>query len=262
MNSQNHVRIEDDGPIRTLILNRPTKKNAINKGMWEQLIDQCDAIESDPAVKVVVVRGAGDCFSGGADLEEMHQLLQANLSLEDHYIAVDQALTRLRTLDRPMIAMIHGACMGGGCMICLTADFRIATREATFAITPARLGLTITVEQIADLIKIIGEARAKQMLYTGQRLSADQAADWRLINQLVAPDELEQSVYQLGEQLQQVSQQSVRAFKTVMGEMAKGANGDRARCTKLYRDGFASDDFREGAQAFLERRKPRFPSND
>ncbi len=261
MSAANHLRVEDDGPVRTLILNRPDKKNAINKGMWQGLVEQCDAIASDPHVKVVVVRGAGDCFSGGADLSEMHALLQTKQSLRGHYLAVDEALTRLRTLQRPVIAMIRGACMGGGCMISLTADLRIATSEATFAITPAKLGLTITTEQIADLIRSVGEARAKQMLYTGQRLTARQASDWGLVNQLVAPDELEASVAALADQLQRVSQQSLRAFKTVIGEMAKGAQGDRTLCKRLYEEGFTSDDFREGAQAFLERRAPRFPSN-
>lgn len=261
MSSDNQLRVVDDGPIRTLILNRPDKKNAINKAMWQALAEQCDAIESDAGVKIVVVRGAGDCFSGGADLEEMHALLEADVSLEGHYRAVDQALTRLRTLQRPMIAMIHGACMGGGCMICLTADFRIASDQATFAITPSKLGLTITTEQIADLIRIVGEARAKEMLYTGQRLQASRATQWGLINRMVSSGELEQAVADLADQLRQVSQQSVRAFKTVMGEIAKGAQGDRALCKHLYEQGFASDDFREGARAFLDRRPARFPSN-
>ena len=261
MSTDEHIQVVDEGPVRTLILNRPNKKNAINKGMWQGLVAQCDAIEASDAVKVVVVRGAGDGFSGGADLSEMHELLAADQSLEGHYLAVDAALTRLRRLDRPMIAMIHGACMGGGCMICLTADFRIAADNASFAITPAKLGLTITTEQIADLIRIVGEARAKQMLYTGQRLSAEQAADWGLVNKLVPAAALADSVAELAGQLQQVSQRSVRAFKTVMGEMARGDQGDRQLCKRLYEEGFSSDDFREGAQAFLERRKADFPSN-
>lgn len=262
MSAANDLRVENHGPVRTLVLNRPKKKNAINKAMWQGFVDQCTAIQSDPSVKVVVVRGAGDCFSGGADLGEMHALLAANQSLEGHYLAVDQALTRLRTLNRPVIAMIHGACMGGGSMICMTADFRIAATNSSFAITPAKLGLTITTEQIADLIRIVGEARAKQMLYTGQRLDAETALDWGLVSQLVAPEELEHSVAALADQLQQVSQRSVRAFKTVMGEMSKGATGDRGLCKRLYEEGFSSDDFREGAQAFLERRPARFPSNE
>ena len=146
-------------------------------------------------------------------------------------------------------------------MICLTADFRIASEDSSFAITPAKLGLTITTDQIGDLIRIVGEARAKEMLYTGKRLSAHQAATWGLVNQLVPGDELERCVSELADQLQQVSQQSVRAFKTVMGEMAKADQGDRALCKRLYQEGFSSDDFKEGAQAFLERRTPRFPSN-
>ena len=261
MSTPQDIRIENDGPVRTLVLNRPKKKNAINKGMWQALVAQCDEIEADPAVKVVVIRGAGDGFSGGADLGEMHALLAADESLQGHYVAVDQALTRLRTLNRPVIAMIHGACMGGGCMICLTADFRLASNDASFAITPARLGLTITTEQIADLMRIVGEARAKQMLYTGQRIDSDTALAWGLVTQLAEPGDLHNSVRTLAEQLQQVSQRSVRAFKTVMGEMAKGAVGDRGLCKRLYEEGFSSDDFREGAQAFLERRLPNFPSN-
>ncbi len=262
MSAAEHIQVVDNGPVRTLVLNRPHKKNAINKGMWQGLVAQCDAIEASDVVKVVVIRGAGDGFSGGADLSEMHQLLEANKSLAGHYLAVDAALTRLRMLNRPMIAMIHGACMGGGCMICLTADFRIAAEDASFAITPAKLGLTITSEQIADLMRIIGEARAKEMLYTGQRLTAAQAAQWGLVNRLVPRADLQASVAVLAEQLQQVSQRSVRTFKTVMSEMARGDEADRELCKGLYEEGFSSDDFREGARAFLERRKPRFPSNE
>ena len=169
------VQLLIEGPIARMILDQPGKKNAINRAMWEPLANHCDDIEADPKIKLVVLEGAGDCFSGGADLAEMQAMLAAGESLAPNYSAVDKSLTRLRSLALPSIAAIRGVCMGGGCMVALTADFRVANEDSVFAITPAKQGLTITPEQINDLLALVGVSRAKEMLYTGRRVAAPEA---------------------------------------------------------------------------------------
>jgi enoyl-CoA hydratase/carnithine racemase len=255
------VHLTIDGPIARMILDQPGKKNAIDRSMWQALASHCDHIEADRAVKLLVLQGAGDCFSSGADLSEMQAMLTAGESLEPNYSAVDKSLTRLRSLAIPSIAAIRGACMGGGCMIALTADFRIATDDSLFAITPAKLGLTITPEQINDLLGLVGVSRAKEMLYTGRRVNAADALGWGLINEIVEVTDLDPQVDKWAEALLTNSQHSVRTFKRVIGEMQKGDHGDAALCEKLYREGFEGADFKEGAAAFLARRPPHFPSN-
>ncbi|MEE8308045.1 MAG: enoyl-CoA hydratase/isomerase family protein, partial [Gammaproteobacteria bacterium] len=145
------VQLSIEGPVARLVLDQPGKKNAINRAMWQAMAAHCDRLETDNAVKLLILQGAGDCFSGGADLTEMQAMLSAGESLAPNYEAVDDALTSLRNLSIPSITVIRGVCMGGGCMVALTADFRLAAHDSVFAITPARLGLTITPEQINDL---------------------------------------------------------------------------------------------------------------
>ena len=255
------VHLSIDGPIARMVLDQPGKKNAIDRSMWQALASHCDHIDADSAVKLLVLQGAGDCFSGGADLKEMQAMLSAGESLQPNYSAVDKSLTRLRGLSIPSIAAIRGACMGGGCMIALTADFRIASDDSLFAITPAKLGLTITPEQINDLLALVGLSRAKEMLYTGRRVEAVDALAWGLVNEIVEVPRLDTQVNQWAEALMANSQHSVRTFKRVIGEMQKGYQGDTALCEQLYREGFEGADFKEGAAAFLARRPPRFPSN-
>ncbi len=255
------VQLITDGPVARMVLDQPGKKNAINRGMWESLASHCDCIEANPAIKLLVLKGAGDCFSGGADLNEMQAMLTAGESLAPNYSAVDKSLTRLRNLAIPSVAAIRGACMGGGCMIALTADFRIASDDSLFAITPAKLGLTITPEQINDLLALVGVSRAKELLYTGRKASAADALGWGLINEIVEPSNLDAQVDRWAEMLMANSQHSVRTFKRVIREMQKGDHGDDALCEQLYREGFEGEDFKEGAAAFLARRPPRFPSN-
>lgn len=260
--SDSDLLVRRDGPAVHIALNRPTKKNAISRGMWQALARLATEIAEDESARVVVIAGAGDCFSAGADIEEMNAMLAAGESLEPNYEAVDEALTLFRQLPRPVIAATSGYCMGGGCMLALTADFRIADSSSQFAITPSKLGLTITSEQINDLVTQVGYGRAKEMLYTGRRVQAQQASEWGLVNRVVEPDELSACVDELITELVSVSQHSVRTFKTVMGEMAAGEGLDRRHAAELYRAGFTGADFREGADAFLARRPPRFPSND
>ena len=256
------VQLTTEGPVARLTLKAPDKKNAINRAMWQALADYCERLETDDAVRLVILQGHGDCFSGGADLAEMQAMLEAGESLAPNYAAVDKALTQLRNLTKPSIAVIRGACMGGGCMVTLTADFRLAARDSVFAITPARLGLTITPEQINDLISLVGVSRAKEMLYTGRRVAAADALAWGLVNDTTEPADLEARALALAEAILSASQHSVRTFKRVIGEMQKGDRGDAALCEQLYREGFEGADFKEGAAAFLERRRPQFPSND
>ena len=259
--SSEKVLLRREGAIARLMLNSAGNKNAIDRSMWLSIVEHCNCIETDNGIKVVVLEGAGDCFSGGADLKEMHQMLSRGDSLAPNYQAVDQSLTRLRQLSCPSIALIRGVCMGGGCMIALTADFRLAAQGSVFAITPARLGLTITPEQIQDLIQLVGVSRAKEMLYTGRRVDDQEALQWGLVNCLVNESELENQLQNMAAMLTQVSQHSVRTFKRVIREMSAD-HRDHELCEKLYRQGFEGPDFKEGADAFLERRPPKFPSNE
>lgn len=255
------VQLSIEGPVARLTLDQPGKKNAINRTMWQAMATHCDQLEADRSVRLLILQGAGDCFSGGADLAEMQTMLSAGESLAPNYEAVDAALTSLRNVSIPSIAVIRGACMGGGCMVALTADFRLAADDSVFAITPARLGLTITPEQINDLITLVGVSRAKEMLYTGRRVTADEALVWGLINEAAELAKVETRATALAETILSASQHSVRTFKRVIREMQKGDHGDAALCEQLYREGFEGDDFKEGAAAFLERRKPKFPSS-
>ena len=136
------IAVEFRGPVATLVLNRPERRNALDFDMWRTMLRELERLEADEAVRVVVVRGAGEqAFSAGADIKEFAALLEDRQRLEENNQVVQQAQIALEEFSKPTIAMIRGACMGGGCGIALACDLRLAEGAARFGITPAKLGL-------------------------------------------------------------------------------------------------------------------------
>ena len=171
------IRSEKDGPIGWLVVDHPERRNALQAQMWRQLPVVARALDADPEVRVIVMRGEGEqAFVSGADISEFSQLRMGDAAAQyDRENA--QAFVALAELDKPLLTMIHGFCIGGGVAISVSADLRYAADDAVFGVPAARLGLGYPVAGIEALIRLVGHSRAKELFFTARRFSA-QVRNW------------------------------------------------------------------------------------
>ena len=247
------------GAVATLVLNRPDSHNAIRLEMYEALPDLLREIDDDRDVKVLVVRGAGrKAFASGADISEFREVrgdAESARSYNERVAAAEQALDGM---SKPTIAMVHGYCIGGGCGLALACDMRFADENASFAITPAKLGLVYSLESTKRLVDLVGPAQAKWVLMSGQRVGAQRAHQIRLADEVVPQDDLEKLTYEFAELLCTRAQFSIRATKQIVGLILAGQLEDDDESRELRNSSFDTADYAEGVRAFLEKRRPEF----
>lgn len=254
------ILAEADGPIGWLTFNHPERRNAMSMDMWQGLGDALEAFQADPAVRVVVMRGAGGrAFVSGADISEFDQH-RATAEQKDAYGEATAKGNRwLRQLEKPLIAMVQGFCIGGGLAISLSADVRIATPGSTFGIPAARLGLGYGFSGLAALARLVGPSVARDILFSARFLPADEALRVGLINRIVPEEELETEVRRYAEMIAGNAPLTVHAAKVALREWEREAGSrDLARVDALVNACFDSDDYREGRRAFAEKRRPIF----
>jgi enoyl-CoA hydratase/carnithine racemase len=250
------LHIAYDPPLAWVTLNRPARRNAMTSAMWQRLPTLAAEIEARDDVRVVLMRGAGDeAFSAGADITEMQAQLAAPESLRITQQAVQDGENAWSRLDRPTIALISGACTGGGCGLALACDLRVATPESFFAIPPARLGLVYSLIDTRRIVDLAGPARAKEMLFTGRRVSAEEALAWGLVNRVVPRSALEAEGRALGAEIAGCFQNSVRAAKRIVNAITAGARSETEESQRLYAESFWSADFRAAAAGFVARNR-------
>ena len=185
------VRIQTDQYVGTLIFDYPERRNAISLDMWLEIPRAVRTLEDDPDVRVVILRGAGDvAFISGADISEFGET-RAGENAARYDAANERAFEALLGMNKPVIALIHGFCVGGGVAIALTADMRYAADDAVFAIPAARLGLGYPASGIETLISVVGASAAKEFFFTAKRFDAEEALARRLLNEVRPKAELE-----------------------------------------------------------------------
>ena len=227
--------------------------------MWQDLLALAARLSGDAAIKVALITGAGDAaFSAGADIREMEQGLSDPPAMQRMQQAVLDAQAAWERLPIPTIAVIRGACTGGGCGLALACDLRLATPDAFFAIPPAKLGLAYSLADTKRLYDLVGPSRAKEILFTGRRVLAEEALALGLINEIIPADALESRAVALAREIAGNAGNSVRAAKAVVNMISDGAHAETAESKRYYDESFSSPGFLEGARAFLEKRPPRF----
>lgn len=249
----------EDG-IGWLTINQPEKRNAISLAMWDAIAAAADDFAADPAVRVVVMHGAGGkAFASGADISEFDKF-RANADAQVEYGRRSAlARKRLEAMGKPLIAMIQGFCIGGGYATALIADLRIASSDSRFGIPAAKLGIAYAYESLERLTALAGPAIAKEILFTGRQLDAAEALSFGLINRVVPPEQLEETTVDLARQMARNSPLSIRASKAAIDQIAGDpASRDRAVIEVLNRACFDSEDYAEGRRAFVEKRPPQF----
>lgn len=253
------LQVEHRDSIATLTLNRPQSHNAINMGMYKAIPDLVAELDKDPAVKVVVVRGAGEkSFASGADITEFERERGSAAAARNYNEKVAAAERAIEGLSKPTIAMVHGYCIGGGAGLALACDLRFADTRARFAITPAKLGLVYSLESTKRVVDLAGPSRAKWILMSGQQIQAQRAWELGLFDELVEPEELEKYTYEFAEVITTRAQFSVRMGKEIVRRVVNGQVDDDEETTDIRNSSFDTDDYAEGVKAFLAKRSPEF----
>jgi len=253
------VRTERHAGLGWIIFDHPERRNAISAEMWRAIPSAAQSLDEDPDVRVVIMRGAGDvAFVSGADISEFEQN-RSGVGAEEYDQQNARAFVALATLHKPLIALIHGFCVGGGCALSLTADLRYAADDAVFAIPAARLGLGYHAVGLEMLVNIVGYAAAKEIFFTARRFSATEALRIGLVNQVVAKADLDAFVQRTAEEIAGNAPLTIRSAKFILSELTKEpAQRDHRAIMDSIRACYASADYGEGVRAFLEKRRPAF----
>ncbi len=248
-----------EGGIAWITISNPQRMNAFTAAMWADIPRVLIAAEKDPAVRVIVLRGAGTrAFSAGADISEF-ETARSGDAVHAYDRLNHEAFAALLGTEKPIIAMIHGFCLGGGFGIAACCDLRIADEAATFAIPAVKLGLGYNARWVKPLLSLAGPAFIKEMLFTGRRLGVDDAKRMGLLNQVFPAAELEAKTRALAEEIAANAPLSVRAAKLAIDEIwRKPEHPDLTQLDEAVRICFESEDYAEGRRAFLEKRKPKF----
>jgi enoyl-CoA hydratase len=258
-------KVYADGAIRLIIgaaarleIHSPKRCNAVTRTMWASLVDACDEIAADDRIRVLVVCGAGEHFSAGADISEFGEAYHSRQSAQAYNGLVRSAEHRLLHLPQPVIASIRGACIGGGFGLAMSADLRFADTTAKFGVTASRIGLAYSPEDTAQLIDKIGVSRAKDMLFSGRVVRADEAFNWGLVDRCVTPDLLETTLESYCQNLLRNSRASIGTAKVIANRLSAPSATLCDELRPLYAGAYYTDDSREGVSAFLAKRDPDF----
>jgi enoyl-CoA hydratase/carnithine racemase len=248
-----------DGAIGWVIFNNPERHNATSYEMWQALPVVLDEYVADPEVRVIVFRGAGErAFSAGADISQFKEK-RSGAAATEYNAAADAANQALRQCAKPTIAMIRGYCIGGGTAIAVGCDIRIAADDARFGVPAAKLGLGYRFDGIARLASIVGPAYTAEIFFTARQFTAHEALQMGLVNRVVAAAELESYVQDTARTLASNAPLTIAAVKQSLNELQKDpAQRDLDLCQRMVDACFASEDYREGQAAFMEKRKPQF----
>lgn len=253
------IEVVKDGPVATLVLNRPEKRNALNEAMWREIADQAVSLGHDPSVRVLVLRGVDEtAFSAGADIAEFDRVHETPKTAEAYRQVVDAAYEAVAGLKKPTLAMIRGVCFGGGCALSLCCDLRYADPAASFCIPPAKLGLVYSLKETKRLADLVGPSKAKEMLMGAYIVDAAEALRIGLATRLFDTQDIERETYRFAHQLAELSQATIGTVKVMMAEISKGASADTEISRGLAEAQFDSPDYIEGRRAFMEKRKPDF----
>ena len=261
MASHETIDLTQDGPSARILLNRPDALNAWNEQFGNDLLDAVRTVAGDDGIRAVLITGAGRGFSSGADLKEQRGADDGGLPdlgarLEEIYHPI---ITGLREMPKPVISAVNGPAVGIGCSLALAADLIVAAKSAYFLLAFVNIGLVPDGGSTAFIPARVGYARAAEMAMLGERVPAQQALDWGLINQVVGDDELQSTSSALLEKLANGPTRSYagakrllnrRVYADLAGQLEAEADAQRGQGQ--------SKDFIEGVLAFVEKRAPKF----
>jgi enoyl-CoA hydratase len=251
---------EKAGPVGRLVFNKPQKHNATSTDMWEAIPVILDEFEKDPAIRVVVVTGAGDkAFVSGADISEFEKARNTPEQVAYYDKIGEVANARLVKCSKPTIARIRGYCIGGGMATALNCDIRIASDVSKFGVPAARLGLGYRASGLKILLDLVGPSTAKEIFFTARHFSAQEALGMGIVTRVVPDADLDSYVDDYCKRIAENAPLTMYAAKRTIEELTRlDGKPDFARLAGLVKECFDSDDYKEGRTAFMEKRRPVF----
>jgi enoyl-CoA hydratase/carnithine racemase len=252
-----HTIYSTDGSTATLTFNRPKSRNAMTWAMYDALVDACDAVDADPAVRVLVLRGADDrAFVAGTDISQFQDLRTAEDALA-YENRLDSVIDRLERVTKPTIARIRGVAVGGGCVMAMACDLRICGTDAQFGVPVARtLGNCLSAANCARLLDLVGPARLKDILFTARLLDAEEALAAGLATRVVDVDHLDRVVTQTAETIAANAPLTIIATKELVRRLQTHRRLEPTLGNDLVATCYTSHDFRQAVDAFLAKRPP------
>ena len=248
-----------DGEIVTITLNNPVKRNALTMQAWAQLTYILEEISADDTVRCIVIRGAGDkAFAAGADISEFSKVRANAEQAAEYGKATALALDTLANCLHPTIALIQGACTGGGLEIAAACDIRIANESSKFGVPINRLGFPFAYPELEPVMKVVGRANVLDLLLSGRIIGADEALRMGLVTQLVADKAVVKAAYDLAARMVAAAPLSMRYTKRFVNRLT---NNPAQLSAEELAESYAlcdSEDYAEGVRAFLAKEKPAF----
>ena len=249
-----------DNGVGLVTFNQPERRNAMSVEMWDGLAAILGAWADDPAVRAVVLTGAGDkAFVSGADISQFGARRDSAAAQREYDATTRRGRDALAAFRKPVIARIQGFCLGGGLGIAMQADLRVAAEGSSFGIPAARLGIVYGFDATRRLVSLVGQSRARLMLFTGERIDAMEALRIGLVDRVVPAGDLHASVEALAQGIAANAPLSVRGNKLVLDQvLLDPADRDMDAIDVAVAGCFDSADYREGRTAFMEKRAPVF----
>ena len=256
----NRILIERDGALGRVIFNNPETRNAFDLEMWQALPEALAELNHNAEIRAIILSGAGDeAFVAGADISEFETQRKDPAAATEYNRITYRAFRAIAESRAPTIAMIRGFCFGGGCAIALNSDLRIATADARFCIPAAKLGLGYGYENVQRLADELGPAVAREMLFTARVYTAEEALRIGLIHQLIEnPAELESRTREYALTIARNAPLTIHSAKIALNEYVKGPAANLDVVNAAMDRCYDSADYREGVNAFLEKRKADF----
>lgn len=252
------VYVERDGAIATVVLNRPDKLNAMTLEMWLRLGETMRVLEADDAVRCIVLRGAGEkAFAAGADIAEFTKTRANAKQAKEYGRQIAGTMLAVAHCRHPTVALIHGACVGGGLEVASQCDMRIAGASARFGVPIKNLGLVVAYDEMAGLIALAGRAVALEILLEGRVFGAEEALAKGLVNRVVPDDKVDEETTATARRIAEGAPLVARWHKKFAHRLAD----PRPLSEQEYDESYAcfdTEDFREGSAAFVAKRKPQF----
>src|SRR5256886_5105457 len=254
------ILVEHEGPVATVVFNRPKMRNAISLAMWTEIARVTEGLTKDESVRAIVYRGAGrEAFASGADISEFKEHRKDTATALRYNAQTSAAYTAIRECPKPTVAMVFGFCMGGAMAVAMACDLRFAAEGSKFGIPAARLSIIYGADSVGQLVDLVGPAYAKDILFSARTVEDREALAMGFIQRLVPAADLERTTHEDLATLADNAPLSVRGSKAaIQAYLAGWTDENRARLRALQIEAMTSEDYREGTRAFLEKRRPKF----